>query len=167
MPSRVNQDVHGSQLMPLIPGTRLGPYEILSPVGFGGMGEVYRATDSRLRRDVAIKVVSKQLTDDPGALGRFQREARVVASLSHPNIVALHDVGTEDGVAFAVMELLDGKPLDQCIGSEGVPWTQALDIAASIADALACAHSRGVVHRDLKPANIFVTRDGLVKVLDF
>lgn len=153
--------------MALIPGTRLGPYEILSPVGIGGMGEVYRASDSRLGREVAVKVVSKQLTDDPGALARFQREARVVASLSHPNIVALHDVGTEDGVAFAVMELLDGEPLDRCIGSGGVPWTQALDIAASIADALACAHDRGVVHRDLKPANIFVTRDGLVKVLDF
>ena len=167
MRSWLDPDVHGSRLMALIPGTRLGPYEIVSPVGSGGMGEVYRATDSRLGREVAVKVVSKQLIDDPGALARFEREARVVASLSHPNIVALHDVGTEDGLAFAVMELLDGEPLDRCIGSEGVPWTQALDIAASIADALACAHNRGVVHRDLKPANIVVARDGLVKVLDF
>ena len=153
--------------MTLIPGTRLGPYVILSPLGVGGMGEVYRASDSRLGRQVAIKVVSKQLAGDPAALARFQHEARVVASLSHPNIVALHDVGTEDGVAFAVMELLEGEPLDRHIGSEGIPWTQAVDIAASIADALACAHDRGVVHRDLKPANIFVTQVGLVKVLDF
>lgn len=153
--------------MTLISGMRLGPYEILSPLGAGGMGEVYRASDSRLGRQVAVKVVSRQLTGDPGALARFQREAHVVASLSHPNIVALHDVGTEDGVAFAVMELLEGDPLDRHIGSEGIPWTEAVDIAASIADALACAHDRGVVHRDLKPANIFVTQVGLVKVLDF
>ena len=153
--------------MPLLPGTRLGPYEILSPLGAGGMGEVYRATDSRLGREVAVKVVAKQRTDEPGALARFQREARVVASLSHPNIVALYDVGIENGVAFAVMELLEGEPLDRQIGAEGVPWTQAVDIAASIADALACAHDQGVVHRDLKPANVFVTQPGLVKVLDF
>jgi eukaryotic-like serine/threonine-protein kinase len=153
--------------MTLIPGTRLGPYEILSPLGAGGMGEVYRASDSRLGREVAVKVISKQLTDDAVALARFHREAQVVASLSHPNIVALHDVGTENDVAFAVMELLEGEPLDRHIGSEGISWTQAVDIAASIADALTCAHDRGVVHRDLKPANIFLTGAGLVKVLDF
>jgi serine/threonine-protein kinase len=153
--------------MALIPGTQLGPYEILAPLGVGGMGEVYRATDSRLGREVAVKVVSPQRTDEPGALARFQREARVVASLSHPNIVALHDVGIEGGVAFAVMELLEGEPLDRHIGSQGIPWTQAVAIAESIAEALACAHDRSIVHRDLKPANIFVTRDGLVKVLDF
>ncbi|HKE85342.1 MAG TPA: protein kinase [Vicinamibacterales bacterium] len=153
--------------MTLTPGTRLGPYEILSPLGAGGMGEVYRASDSRLGREVAVKIVSEHLTDDSRALARFQREARVVASLSHPNIVALHDVGTERGVAFAVMELLDGEALDRRIASENFSWTQVLEIAASIADALAFAHDRGVVHRDLKPANIFVTRDGVVKVLDF
>ena len=153
--------------MTLTSGTRLGPYEIVSPLGAGGMGEVYRASDSRLGRDVAVKVVAGRLANDPDALARFEREARVVASLSHPNIVALHDVGTEGPLAFAVMELLDGEPLDRRIGPAGVPWTQALDIAASIADALACAHERGVVHRDLKPANVFMTRDGLVKVLDF
>jgi serine/threonine-protein kinase len=153
--------------MTLAPGTRLGPYEIVSPLGAGGMGEVYRATDSRLGRDVAVKVVARRLADDPAALARFQREARVVASLSHPSIVALHDVGTEGHVAFAVMELLDGEPLDRSIGSAGLSWTRALDIGASVADGLACAHDRGVVHRDLKPANIFMTRDGLVKVLDF
>ena len=153
--------------MTLIPGTRLGPYEILAPLGVGGMGEVYRASDSRLGRDVAVKVVSNHMSGDPVVLSRFQREARVVASLSHPNIVALHDVGTENGVAFAVMELLEGEPLDRHIGRDGIPWRQALHIAASIAEALACAHDRGIVHRDLKPANIFVTQDGLVKVLDF
>jgi serine/threonine-protein kinase len=153
--------------MTLSAGTRLGPYEIVSPLGGGGMGEVYRAIDSRLGRDVAIKVVAGRLVADADALARFQREARVVASLAHPNIVALHDVGTEEGIAFAVMELLDGEPLDRLIGSAGLPWTQALDIAASVADALAYAHERGVVHRDLKPANVFITRDGVVKVLDF
>jgi TolB-like protein/Tfp pilus assembly protein PilF len=153
--------------MTLATGTRLGPYDIVSPLGAGGMGEVYRATDSRLGREVAIKVVAGRLADDPHALARFQREARVVASLSHPNIVALHDVGTEGPMAFAVMELLDGEPLDRSIGSTGLPWTRAVDIAVPIADALACAHERGIVHRDLKPANIFLTRDGLVKVLDF
>jgi eukaryotic-like serine/threonine-protein kinase len=153
--------------MTLAPGTQLGPYNIVSAVGAGGMGEVYRATDSRLGRDVAIKVVAGRLVDDPGALARFQREARVVASLSHPNIVALHDIGTKGHVAFAVMELLDGEPLDRAIGAAGLPWTRALDIAAAIADGLAYAHDRGVVHRDLKPPNVFITRDGLVKVLDF
>ena len=148
-------------------GTTLGPYRILEKLGEGGMGEVYRATDSRLGRHVAVKVVAGRLVEDPAALARFEREARVVASLSHPNIVALHDVGTDDGVAFAVMELLDGETLDRAIGSAGVSWMQALDVAAAIADALACAHDRGVVHRDLKPANVFLTRDGLVKVLDF
>jgi serine/threonine protein kinase len=153
--------------MTLAPGTRLGPYDIVSPPGAGGMGEVYRATDGRLGRDVAIKVVARRLVDDADALARFQREARVVASLSHPNLVALHDVGTEGRMAFAVMELLDGEPLDRSIPAAGLPWTQALDIAASIADALACAHDRCVVRRDLKPANVSMTRDGLVKVLDF
>jgi serine/threonine-protein kinase len=153
--------------MTLAPGTRLGPYDVVSALGAGGMGEVYRATDSRLGRDVAIKVVAGRLVDDGDALARFQREARMVASLSHPNIVALHDVGTEGSVAFAVMELLHGEPLDRRIGPTGFPAAQALEIAASIADALAYAHERGVVHRDLKPANVFMTRDGHVKVLDF
>jgi serine/threonine-protein kinase len=153
--------------MTLTPGTRLGPYEILSPLGAGGMGEVYRASDSRLGRDVAVKVISEQLIHDPRARARFEREARAVASLSHPNIVSLYDVGAEGGVAFAVMELLDGEPLDCDIGPQGVAWTRALEIASSVADALTCAHDRGVVHRDLKPSNIFVTSDGLVKVLDF
>ena len=148
-------------------GTRLGPYEIVSPIGVGGMGEVYRAADPRLGREVAIKVVSERLFDDPRALGRLQREARTVASLSHPNIVGVHDIGVERDVTFIVMELLDGDALDRCIGRAPLPWKRSLEIAASVADALAAAHEKGVVHRDLKPANIFVTRDGRVKILDF
>src|SRR4051812_20998788 len=109
--------------MRLNPGTRLGPYEILSTIGAGGMGEVYRARDTRLGRDVAIKVVSDGLADDPRIISRFEREARAVASLSHPNIVALYDVGTDDGLAFAVMELLDGQALERRLGAEGLSWT--------------------------------------------
>ena len=153
--------------MVLSPGTRLGAYEILAPLGAGGMGEVYRGKDTRLGREVAIKVVSERLTNDSNALARLQREARAVASLSHPNIVALYDIGSEHGVAFIVMELLEGEPLNQCIAAGGLPWKRALEIAASIADALASAHGNGVVHRDLKPTNIFVTREGHTKVLDF
>jgi serine/threonine-protein kinase len=151
----------------LTSGTRLGPYEILSAIAAGGMGEVYRAADPRLGREVAVKVVSGRLLDDPRALARLQSEARTVASLSHPNIVALHDIGTERGVTFVVMELLDGESLDRCLGAAPLPWPKALEIAASVADALAAAHEKGVIHRDLKPPNIFVTRDGRVKVLDF
>lgn len=153
--------------MVLSPGTRLGAYEIVAPLGAGGMGEVYRGKDTRLGREVAVKVVSERLTSDSNALVRLQREARAVASLSHPNIVALYDIGSENGVAFIVMELLEGESLNQCIVAGGLPWRRALEIAASIADALASAHGKGVVHRDLKPANIFVTREGHTKVLDF
>jgi len=153
--------------MVLSPGTRLGAYEILEPLGAGGMGEVYRGKDTRLGREVAVKVVSERLTSNPNALARLQREARAVASLSHPNIVALYDIGSENGLAFIVIELLEGEPLNQCIAAGGLPWRRALEIAASVADALASAHGKGIVHRDLKPANIFVTRDGHTKVLDF
>jgi serine/threonine protein kinase len=153
--------------MTLTSGTRLGPYEILSAIGAGGMGEVYRAADPRLGREVAVKVVSGRLLDDSRALARLQSEARTVASLSHPNIVALHDIGTEHDVTFIVMELLDGEPLDRYVGAAPLPWMKTLEIAASVADALAAAHEKGVIHRDLKPPNIFVTRDGRVKVLDF
>ncbi len=149
------------------PGARLGAYEILTPLGAGGMGEVYRARDTRLGREVAIKVVADSLMTDPDALARFEREARAIAALSHPNIVALHDVGRANGAAFAVMELLDGESLDRRIATADVPWRTALDIAAAVADGLASAHARGIVHRDLKPGNIFITRDGLVKIVDF
>ena len=153
--------------MTLVAGTRLAAYEILAPLGAGGMGEVYRARDTRLGREVAVKVVSARHSDDPAAVARFEQEARAVAALSHPNIVALHDFGRADGVAFAVMELLEGEPLDQLLAGSPLPWRRAIEIAAAIADGLASAHARGVVHRDLKPANIFITRDGLVKILDF
>jgi serine/threonine-protein kinase len=150
-----------------LPGARLGAYEILTPIGAGGMGEVYRARDTRLGREVAIKVVSDGLVTDPDALARFEREARAVAALSHPNIVALHDVGREDGAAFAVMELLDGESLDRRLATADLPWRTALEIAAAVADGLASAHARGIVHRDVKPGNIFIRRDGLVKIVDF
>jgi serine/threonine protein kinase/Tfp pilus assembly protein PilF len=148
-------------------GTRLGPYEIVSPIGAGGMGEVYRARDSRLERDVAIKVLPQDLVSDPEALSRFEREAKAVASLSHPNILAIHDFGSENGVAYAVMELLEGETLRERLDAGPLPQRKALDWALQIAQGLAAAHERGIVHRDLKPQNVFVTRDGIVKILDF
>ena len=153
--------------MTLLAGMRLGAFEIVAPLGAGGMGEVYRAKDTRLGREVAVKVVSERLVHDPHALARLEREARAIAALSHPNIVSLHDFGRENGVAFAVMELLEGEPLDRYLAGGTLAWRRALEIAAAICDGLASAHARGFVHRDLKPANIFITRDGLVKILDF
>src|SRR5216117_1131508 len=143
--------------MPLAPGTQLGPYEILSQLGAGGMGEVYRARDPRLGRDVAIKVSAEHFSE------RFEREARVIASLNHPNICTLHDVGPN----YLVMELVDGPTLAERIKQGAVPLDEALGLARQIADALSAAHERGVVHRDLKPGNIKITTGGLVKVLDF
>jgi serine/threonine-protein kinase len=153
--------------MRLAAGDRLSAYEIVAPLGAGGMGEVYRARDTRLGREVAIKIVSEQLAEKPDSLARLEREVRTVAALSHPNIVALYDIGRDRDVAFAVMELLDGEPLDRCIGRPGLIPRRAMEIAASVADGLAAAHAKGVIHRDLKPANIFVTRDSHVKILDF
>jgi tetratricopeptide (TPR) repeat protein len=153
--------------MRLAPGARLGPYEIVTAIGAGGMGEVYRARDTRLGRHVAIKLVGEQLMAHPHALERFEREARAIAALSHPNIVALYDVGRERSFAFAVMELLDGESLDRRLVHGPLPWRTAVGIAAAVADGLASAHARGIVHRDLKPANIFLTRDGVVKIVDF
>jgi serine/threonine protein kinase/Flp pilus assembly protein TadD len=151
----------------LVEGTRLGPYEIVKLIGVGGMGEVYHARDLRLRRDVAIKIISTDRATDPRAIARFEHEARAVAALSHPHIVALYDVGNENGVVYAVMELLDGESLTSRIVREGVPWRRALEIAAAIADGLSAAHAKGIAHRDLKPANVFMIRDGQVKILDF
>lgn len=148
-------------------GSRLGPYEILSPLGAGGMGEVWRARDHRLHRDVAVKVLPQQTATSESAITRFEREARAVAALSHPNILAIHDFGSEDGVAFAVMELLEGATLRERLRQSMLPLARALDWAHQIAQGLAAAHERGIIHRDLKPENIFVTRDGLVKILDF
>jgi TolB-like protein/Tfp pilus assembly protein PilF len=153
--------------MRLQPGARLGPYEILAPLGAGGMGEVFRARDTRLQREVAVKILPERLADNPHAHSRFEREARVVASLSHPNILALHDFGHENSLIFAVMELLDGEALDRRLARESISWRKAVEIAAAIADGLSAAHAKGIVHRDLKPANVFLTRSGHVKVLDF
>ena len=155
--------------MPLAPGTRLGPYEILSPLGAGGMGEVYRARDPRLGRDVAIKVVLSSAADDPLVQERFEREARAVAALAHPNILALFDVGTTDeGITFVVTELLQGETLRHRLAAGApLPVRRALEYAAQVAQGLATAHERGIVHRDLKPENLFLTEDGRVKILDF
>ncbi len=153
--------------MTLAAGTKLGPYEILSPIGAGGMGEVYRARDTRLDRDVAVKVLPESLASDRDALSRFEREAKAVAALNHPNILSLHDFGKEGNVAYAVMELLEGESLRQRLDGGAIPRRRAVEIAVQIAKGLAAAHEKGVVHRDLKPENLFLTRDGRVKILDF
>jgi serine/threonine protein kinase/tetratricopeptide (TPR) repeat protein len=153
--------------MPLSPGARLGPYEIVAPLGAGGMGEVYRAKDTRLGREVAVKVLPKIAADSPEALARFEREARAVAALSHPNIMAIHDFGNEGGVVYSVTELLEGESLRQRLDASAIPPRKAVEYAQQIARGLAAAHDRGIVHRDLKPDNVFLTRDGLVKILDF
>src|SRR5688500_11875596 len=153
--------------MPLAPGTRLGAYELVGTLGAGGMGEVHRAHDTRLRRDVALKVLPEEVASSPERLARFEREARIVASLNHPNIVTLHSIEEAAGTRFLTMELVEGRSLADLIGPGGLPLAQVLDVMTPIADALAAAHSKGIVHRDLKPANVMVTHDGRVKVLDF
>jgi hypothetical protein len=151
----------------LAAGTKLGPYEILAPLGAGGMGEVYRARDGRLNRDVAIKVLPQRVAADAGAMSRFEREAKAVAALSHPNILSIFDFGSEGGVAYAVTELLDGQTLGELLESGPLPPRRAGAIARELAEGLAAAHAKGIVHRDLKPENVFVTRSGHVKILDF
>ena len=153
--------------MPLATGSRLGTYEIVSRIGAGGMGEVYRARDLKLSRDVAIKVLPEATAADPLALSRFQNEARAVAALSHSNILAIHDFGSEAGIAFAVMELLEGETLRQRLDRGPIPLRRATEIARGIAQGLAAAHQKGIIHRDLKPENLFLTKDGAVKILDF
>jgi len=154
--------------VPLIIGTRVGPYEIVSLLGKGGMGEVYRAHDARLQRDVAVKVLAPTLSADPEAIARFEREARAVAALSHPNIVSLHDVGREGEVAYAVTELLEGETVRGLIGRQHQPpLRQVIDIGTQVARGVGAAHAQGIVHRDLKPENLFLTTERRVKVLDF
>jgi serine/threonine-protein kinase len=153
--------------MTLAAGVRLGPYEVISPLGAGGMGEVYRARDSRLGREVAVKVLPAALAQDAGSLERFHREARAVAALSHSHILAIHDVGEDGGVAYAVMELLEGETLRARLAASAIPARKAVEYALQIAKGLAAAHDRGIVHRDLKPENVFLTRDGVIKILDF
>ena len=147
--------------------TRLGTYEILGPLGAGGMGEVYRAKDLRLGREVAVKVLPAEVASSPDRLARFEREARTVAGLNHPNIVTLFSVEDEDGIRFLTMELVEGQSLADLVVPGGLPFPRLLDLSIQVTDALIAAHERGVVHRDLKPGNVMVTRDGRVKVLDF
>src|SRR5450631_2612709 len=151
--------------MTLSTGTRLGPYEILAPLGAGGMGEVYRARDTRLERIVAIKVLAGELAESRELLQRFEREA-TISQLSHPHICALYDVGNQDGVEYLVMEYLEGETLADRLASGPLPLNQTLRYGAEIADALDKAHREGIVHRDLKPGNVMLTRTG-VKLLDF
>ena len=153
--------------MALASGTRLGPFEIVSPLGVGGMGEVFAALDTRLNRQVAIKFLSAQVASDPRQRERFKREARAVAALNHPNIVTLHAVEEIDGHIFLAMERLSGRTLQELIPAGGLPTTELLQTGTAIADALAAAHEQGITHRDLKPANVMVTTERRVKVLDF
>jgi serine/threonine protein kinase len=153
--------------MTLSAGTTLGSYEIAGPLGAGGMGEVYRARDRKLDREVAIKVLPEHLAEDAGALARFEREAKAVAALSHPNILAIHDFGRHERIAYAVMELLEGETLRGKLQGAPLSMRKAVDYARQIAQGLGAAHDRGIVHRDLKPENLFVTKEGRVKILDF
>ena len=153
--------------MALTPGTRLGPYDIVALIGVGGMGEVYRARDPRLDRDVAIKVLPAELTSKTEMVQRFQREARAVAAVNHPSIVTIHSVEQADGVHFLTMELVEGQSLDRLIPASGLEVERILAIADALSGALAAAHEKSIVHRDLKPANIMLTDGGAVKVLDF
>src|SRR6202165_1691686 len=152
--------------MPLLPGTHLGPYEIMTPLGAGGMGEVYRARDTRLDRTIAIKILPAQFSSDPVRKQRFEREAKTISSLNHPHICVLHDVGSQDGVDYLVMECVEGETLAKRLEKAALPLEQVLKFGAQIADALDKAHRRGVVHRDLKPGNIMLTASG-AKLLDF
>ncbi len=153
--------------MPLSAGSRLGPYEILAPIGAGGMGEVYRARDERLRREVAVKVLPASFSQDPERLHRFEQEAQTAGGLNHPNITAVYDLGSHDGSPYIVTELLEGETLRARLSGGALPVRKATDYGIQIAHGLAAAHEKGIVHRDLKPENLFVTKDGRVKILDF
>src|SRR5262249_2138496 len=148
-------------------GTRLGPYEILSPLGAGGMGEVYRARDTRLGRDVAIKVLPGEFARDPDRLRRFEGEARAASALSDPHIVTEYDVGSQDGVHYFASELVEGTDLRHLLDGGPLSIKKILDLAEQIASGLAAAHEKGIVHRDLKPENVLITKSGLAKIADF
>ena len=153
--------------MTLAAGTKLGPYEVLAPIGAGGMGEVYRARDERLKRDVAVKVLPSELAADPERRSRFEREARAASGLSHPNILTVYDIGTHDSTVYIAMELVEGGTLKDLVASGPVPVKKLLEISVQIAEGLAAAHAAGIVHRDLKPQNVMVSKHGFAKILDF
>ncbi|HEY4781170.1 MAG TPA: serine/threonine-protein kinase, partial [Chthoniobacterales bacterium] len=153
--------------MTLKSGTKFGPYEIESLLGKGGMGEVYSARDTRLQRRVAIKILPSHLSADLDLRSRFVQEAKSISGLQHPNICVLHDIGSQDGVDFMVMEYVSGETLDKLVPAGGLTTDVAIRYALQVADALDCAHAAGIIHRDLKPSNIMVDQSGLVKVLDF
>src|SRR5262245_5076607 len=153
--------------MSLKPGDRLGPYEITAAIGAGGMGEVFRARDTRIARDVAIKVVHRDALSEPGRRQRFEIEARAVGALNHANLLVLFDVGLHDGAPYVVTELLDGRTLRQRMDAGPVSVREAVDIAAQTARGLAAAHEKGIIHRDIKPENLFLLEDRRVKILDF
>jgi serine/threonine protein kinase len=153
--------------MALQSGTKLGPYEIHSPIGAGGMGEVYRAHDTRLNRDVAIKILPATFSSDPERLQRFAQESRAAAALNHPNILSIFDIGEAQGAPYVVSELLEGETLRDRLRDGPLPSRKAIDYARQIASGLAAAHDKGIVHRDLKPENLFITADGRAKILDF
>ncbi|MEO8191256.1 MAG: serine/threonine-protein kinase [Acidobacteriota bacterium] len=153
--------------MTLSSGTTLGPYEILAPLGAGGMGEVYRARDGKLGRDIALKVLPEGVSLDKDRLARFEQEARSASALNHPNIVTIYEIGHAAQISYIAMELVDGKTLREISASDPLPVRRAIGIAVQVAEGLAKAHSAGIVHRDLKPENVMVSKDGYVKVLDF
>src|SRR5271154_154999 len=153
--------------MNLTPGTKFGPYEMVTLLGAGGMGEVYRARDSRLKRDVAIKVLPQALSLDADRLRRLEQEALATAALNHPNILAVFDIGTSEGSPYVVSELLEGETLRDRLRGGPIPLRKALDYGLQIAHGLAAAHEKGIIHRDLKPENLFTTKDGRIKILDF
>src|SRR6202050_1994545 len=153
--------------MALLPGTHLGPYEIVTLLGVGGMGEVYRARDARLGRTVAIKILPAEFAADSDRLGRFEREARSASALNHPNIVTIYDLGKEGSTHYIAMELIEGKTLRELLNAGSLPIRKAIEIAAQVAEGLAKAHEAGIAHRDLKPDNLMITDDGFIKILDF
>src|SRR6516162_2933185 len=149
----------------LVAGTQVGPYEVLARLGAGGMGEVYRARDKRLERDVAIKVLSAEVAQDTDRMRRLEQEARAAGRLSHPNILVVHDVGTHDGSPYIVSELLEGETLRERIGQHPLPMRKAIDFSLQLSHGLAAAHDKQIIHRDLKPENLFITKDGRLKIL--
>src|SRR6202165_3068813 len=153
--------------MALVSGTKLGPYEVQAPLGSGGMGEVYRARDTRLGRSVAIKILPSNLSLDPERLDRFEQEARSASALNHPNIITIHELGQDGSTHYIAMELVEGKTLRELLVSGLLPMRKAIEIAAQVAEGLTKAHEAGIAHRDLKPENVMVSDDGFVKILDF